>query len=69
MEEETDSLKLDDLLTVGEAANFLKVPKSWIYEKTRTRTIPIRKLGRRLIRIPRNEFLAWIEREGIMGDD
>ena len=49
--------QLDDLLTVDEAARFLKVPKTWIYERTRARRIPLRKLGR-LVRIPRNEFLA-----------
>ena len=54
----------DDLMTVEEAAEYLKVPKSWVYERTRLRAIPIRKLGRH-VRIPRNEFLAWIEREGL----
>ena len=55
---------LDDLLTVDEVAGYLKVPKSWIYERTRTRAIPVRKIGRH-IRIPKKEFLAWIEREGM----
>jgi len=53
----------DALLTVVEAANYLKVPVSWIYERTRTRAIPVRKIGRHC-RIPREEFLEWIEREG-----
>ena len=51
---------LDDLLTVDEVAKYLKVPKSWIYERTRTGAIPVRKIGRH-IRIPKTEFLAWIE--------
>ena len=51
-----------DLLTVKEAADYLKVPLSWIYERTRTRAIPIRKIGRH-VRVPRDEFLAWIDRE------
>ena len=55
---------LEDLLTVEEAAAYLRVPMSWIYERTRCNAIPMRKLGRH-VRIPRNEFLAWIEREGL----
>ena len=56
-------LELNDLLTVDQVAEYLQVPKSWIYERTRTREIPVRKMGRH-VRIPRNEFLVWIEREG-----
>jgi excisionase family DNA binding protein len=55
---------LGDLLTVEEAADYLRVPRSWVYERTRSHAIPLRKLGRH-VRIPRNEFLAWIEREGM----
>jgi excisionase family DNA binding protein len=54
---------LPDLLTVGEAARHLRVPKSWVYERTRTREIPVRKLGRH-VRIPREPFLEWIENDG-----
>ena len=49
----------NELLTVQEAAEYLRVPISWVYERTRTRAIPIRKLGRH-VRIPRSELLAWI---------
>ena len=52
--------QLSDLMTVQEAADYLRVPVSWLYERTRTRSIPVRKIGRHC-RIPRNEFLAWIE--------
>ena len=57
--------QLSDLLTVDEAAAYLRVPKSWIYERTPTRAVPVRKLGRH-VRIPRNEFLAWIEQQGVV---
>ena len=56
-------LELDEFLTVDEAAAVLKVPKSWVYERTRTRAIPVRKLGRH-VRIPRGELLAWVEAQG-----
>lgn len=46
------------LLTPGEAANRLRVPLSWIYSKTRTKEIPLLKLGK-YIRIPEKELDAW----------
>ena len=52
-----------DLLTVQEVAEYLRVPESWVYERTRRRAIPVRKLGR-LVRIPRRDLLAWIDQEG-----
>ena len=57
--------ELDDLLTVQEAANYLKVPVSWIYQRTRNGRIPVSKLGRHC-RIPRRKFLVWIEKNGEM---
>ena len=50
----------DELLTLAEAAAFLKVPKSWIYERTRSGGIPHLKLGKYL-RFPRADLLQWIE--------
>ena len=54
--------ELDELLTVQEVAKYLKVPVSWIYERTRTRQIPVRKIGRHC-RIPRDQLLKWIEEQ------
>lgn len=51
------------LMTVQEAADYLRVKVSWVYQRTRTRSIPVRKLGRH-VRIPRRELLEWIECEG-----
>lgn len=53
----------NELLTPQEVAKILQVPVSWVYERTRSRIIPVRKLGR-YVRIPRNELEEWIEREG-----
>ena len=50
----------DELLTVQEAAALLKVAPSWIYERTRLRKMPMRKLGGHL-RIPKAELLRWID--------
>jgi excisionase family DNA binding protein len=45
-------------LTIDEAAALLRVPKSWLYERTRLNTVPHVKLGKYL-RFDREEFLAW----------
>ena len=60
--EETEASRME-LLTPQEAADYLRVPVSWVYERTRTRTIPVRKIGGgRLCRIPRDELIAWTKR-------
>jgi len=34
------------LLTIDEAAALLRVPKSWLYERTRTNSVPHMKVGK-----------------------
>jgi len=46
-------------LTVQEAADLLRVPVSWLYERTRTNSVPHVKLGKYL-RFDRDELAAWI---------
>jgi len=45
-------------LTIDEAAALIRVPKSWLYERTRTNTVPHVKLGKYL-RFDREEFVTW----------
>jgi excisionase family DNA binding protein len=55
----------DDLASVREIAEFLQVPASWVYERTRRRgieRIPHFKLGKYL-RFSRSEILEWIHRQ------
>lgn len=55
---------LDELLTVEEVAAFLKVPKSWIYGKTRQRgleRLPHVKLGKYL-RFEEQAVRAFLQR-------
>ena len=47
-------------LTVQEAAELLRVPVSWLYERTRTNTVPHAKVGKYL-RFDRDELNAWLE--------
>jgi excisionase family DNA binding protein len=52
-----------DLLTVREAAQFLKVPVSWIYEHVRPDTddrLPVVKIGKYL-RFDRRDLHAYID--------
>jgi excisionase family DNA binding protein len=56
--------QINDLLTVGELASLLKVPKSWIYDHTRKRGIeklPHIKLGKYL-RFFEADVLAYLHR-------
>ena len=45
-------------LTIDEAAALIRVPKSWLYERTRANTVPHIKLGKYL-RFDQQEFLTW----------
>jgi excisionase family DNA binding protein len=53
------------LLTVEEVAELLKVPVSWVYDRTRSRgvnRIPGFRLGK-YWRFQESEVLAWLERQ------
>lgn len=55
----------DDLVTVSQIAEFLHVPISWVYERTRRRgveRVPHFKLGKYL-RFSKLEVLEWIQRQ------
>jgi excisionase family DNA binding protein len=52
-----------EILTPEEVAAFLRVPKSWVYEKTRERQrnpLPVFKIGRYL-RFDRAAVIAWLQ--------
>jgi excisionase family DNA binding protein len=56
----------DELATVEEIAAFLRVPPSWVYERTRRRgleRIPHFKLGKYL-RFARHEVMDWVQHQG-----
>ena len=55
--------QFEELATVSDVAAFLKVPISWVYERTRRRgrdRIPHVKLGKYL-RFSISEVKAWLE--------
>lgn len=43
-----------------QAADLLQVPISFIYERTRLNSIPVKRIGK-YVRIPKAELLAWVE--------
>ena len=48
----------NELLTVDELADYLKVKASWVYEKVHTRQIPFRKVGK-FPRFPKKHIDVW----------
>ncbi len=60
---------MTDLLTPDEMAAILRVPRSWLYDRTRrTRkkgkpTIPITRVGK-YIRFEKDKVLEWIQNGG-----
>jgi excisionase family DNA binding protein len=46
------------LLTMREVAQLLKVPRSWIYDRTRRNAIPVQRVGKYL-RFDQQEIRAW----------
>jgi excisionase family DNA binding protein len=60
---------IESLLTVEEVAEMLKVPVSWVYERTRRRTVdrlPGIRLGK-YWRFRESDLLEWIERQRVGG--
>ena len=65
METQDTSFVEDELLTVQEAAQLLKVPPSWIYDHVRPDAadrLPVLKLGKYL-RFVARDLHAYIERK------
>ena len=57
------SSEVEALLTVHEVAELLRVPTSWVYERTRRRgmeRLPHLKVGKYL-RFRREDVLGWID--------
>jgi excisionase family DNA binding protein len=57
------SVEADRLLTVQEVAELLRVPVSWVYERTRRRgdkQLPHMKMGKYL-RFRRADVLGWLD--------
>ena len=55
----------NNFLTVDELAEFLKVPKSWVYSRSREtgpNAMPVRKVGK-YCRFLLDDVLDWLERQ------
>ncbi len=55
-----------DLLTVPEAAKFLRISRNLAYELVARRELPCVRLGR-VIRVPRTALDAWIASQAVSG--
>ncbi len=61
----SDAPKLERLLTVEELAELLKVPATWIYSRTRARSVnrlPGLRLGK-YWRFREADIVTWLERQ------
>ena len=56
----SNNSKYDELMTVDEVANYLKVKPSWVYEKVHTKKIPFQKAGR-FPRFRKKHIDKWLE--------
>ena len=52
--------KDNELMTVDEVADYLKVKTSWVYEKVHTRQIPFQKAGR-FPRFRKKNIDKWLD--------
>lgn len=59
--QDTNEYPIDELLTIDELADRLKVQKSWLYTQTRLKEIPFFKVGKYL-RFNFSEVYDWIIR-------
>jgi excisionase family DNA binding protein len=59
-----DEIKaLPTLITADQARKILQLGKNAIYELIQQNKIPVLRLGERKIRIPKHEFLNWIQNQ------
>jgi excisionase family DNA binding protein len=56
----------DKILTLDEAAAFLKVTKRMLYSRVQKHTIPFLKIGK-LIRFEKNALLEWSRKQSHSG--
>ncbi len=56
----SNNSKYDELMTVDEVANYLKVKPSWVYEKVHTKKIPFQKAGR-FPRFRKKHIDKWLD--------
>jgi len=65
----TDVIDLPrELLKVGEAAGFLRIGRTKVYELIARGELPVTRIGR-AVRIPRRGLLKWIEAQTTGGHD
>ena len=54
---------IEPLIDVSEVARRLNVPRSWVYERTRRRSIPHVRVGK-YIRFRWADVLEWLDEDG-----
>lgn len=57
-----------NLITIREAAAIVKIKPQTLYTMINHQGIPVYRLGRKLIRIDEEEFLAWFKKQRMCTD-
>lgn len=55
-----NSTECRHLMTVEDLCDYLKVPKTWVYDRTSRSKIPHYKLGNRTLRFDRQQIDKWL---------
>ncbi len=50
----------EELITPDELAEYLRVPKSWVYDSVQTRDLPHLRLNNRRLRFKMSEVTQWL---------
>ena len=53
--------EVDDVMTVVEAAKFLKIGRNALYDAVARGAVPCRRIGKKAIRFSRAALLAWLD--------
>jgi len=59
--------QITDILTIGELAEYLKIPKSTLYKLAQERRIPGQKVGRHW-RFHKDAINRWLQQSGWRSD-
>ena len=52
----------NEVMTIGEAADFLKTSKTYVFKMIRVGELPVRHRGKRYTRLMKSDLIAFLEK-------
>lgn len=52
----------DEVMTIGEAAEFLKTSKTYVFKMIREGELPVTRRGKRYTRLMKSDLIAFLQR-------